>query len=53
MAHKKTLPKNQLHFSQTMRRQYWLGKTKAQTSLQIDPIYFQQVATDFFFNRLM
>ena len=47
MAHKKTSPKNQPQFSLSTMRQYWLGKTKAQTSFQIDLKSFHQVATKF------
>ena len=48
MAHEITSHKNQPQFSQTTMRHYWLVRlNQAQTSFQIDPKHFQQVATEF------
>jgi len=46
MVHEVQSPENQPQFPQTMMGQYWLGKTNAQTSFQIDPKCFQKVATE-------
>ena len=45
VAHKITSPKNRLDFPDGNEA----GKTKSQTSFQIDPKRFQQVAMEFFF----
>jgi len=51
MAHKIKTPKNQPQISQTTMGQHWLGIVKLSPNKffsQIDPKFFQKVATDFF-----
>ena len=53
VAHEITSPKNQPQFSQTMMRQYWLGKTKPKQAFKSTQNTFKKLLWNFFLNYLM
>ena len=52
MAHEITSPKNQLQFSQTTMKHYWLGQTKLEEAFRSSRNAFKKLLLEIFFLKL-